>query len=133
MSQLREEYRPYSPKSDIHLPIDGVLEKADFTSDEGAQQGDGLASAGFCVTMRPEVCQLGAELAPHGGAARFDFAARAHTGAASVKRRRTARRLRHTPGHLLDTLLGRIGFGSGAGVDPASVVSQRCSEKRLEP
>ena len=61
------------PKSDIHLPIDGALEKADFASEEGAQQGDGLASAGFCATIHPEVCQLDAELGPHGGAARFDM------------------------------------------------------------
>ena len=63
----------YCPKSDVHLPIDGGLEKAGFTSDEGAQQGDGLASAGFCVTIHPEVCQLDAELVPYGGAARFDM------------------------------------------------------------
>ena len=63
----------YCPKSDIHLPIDGALEKADFASEERAQQGDGLASAGFCVTIHPEVCQLDAELGPHGGAARFDM------------------------------------------------------------
>ena len=61
------------PKSDIHLPIDGALEKTDFASPEGAQQGDGLASADFCATIHPEVCQLDAELGPHGGAARFDM------------------------------------------------------------
>ena len=30
-----------------------------------------MASAGFCVTIHPEVCQLDAELVPYGGAARF--------------------------------------------------------------
>ena len=37
------------------------------------QQGDGLASADFCVGLHPEIKVLDAEVAVAGGAARFDM------------------------------------------------------------
>ena len=57
----------------MHLTIDGALEKADLTSDQGDQRGHGLASANFCMTIHPGSCQLDAELAPGGGSAHFDI------------------------------------------------------------
>ena len=62
-----------SPKSPVYLPGAAGLDEATFTSSEGAQQGDSLASAAFCVAVHPEIKQLDAELAAGGGAARFDM------------------------------------------------------------
>ena len=45
---------------------------ADFPYEDGVQQGDAFASAGFCVGVHPEARALGAELWEHGGAAQLD-------------------------------------------------------------
>ena len=44
---------------------------ADFSSEEGVQQGDGLASAGLCAGIHPEIRKLDVAVAASGGAARF--------------------------------------------------------------
>ena len=62
----------YSPEAPILL-LGSADSLADSPSAEGMQQGDGLASTGFCVCIYPEVCQLDAAVAMHGGAARFDM------------------------------------------------------------
>ena len=42
-------------------------------SDEGVQQGNALASAGFCAAIHPDVVALDAKLAASGGTAKFDM------------------------------------------------------------
>ena len=66
----------YGPISDVVLAAPG-FPLAPFASEEGVQQGDGLATAGFCVGVHPEVCSLDAAVARAGGAARF-FSADGH-------------------------------------------------------
>jgi len=61
----------YVPESSIFLGTG--QNRADFLSAEGMQQGDGVASAGFCVGIHPEVKELDAEVGAAGGAARFDM------------------------------------------------------------
>ena len=46
---------------------------ASYTSAQGVQQEDGIAGAGLCVGIHPEVKQLDAEVSVHRGAARFDM------------------------------------------------------------
>ena len=60
----------YAPPSDIVLSTSG-LPMADFFAEEGVQQGDAFATSGSCVGIHPEVCRLDADVAEHGGAARF--------------------------------------------------------------
>jgi len=62
----------YCTQRVVYLARDG-LEAAPFVSDEGVQQGDGLASTAFCAGIHPEVKALDQELAEFGGAARFDM------------------------------------------------------------
>ena len=62
-----------SPESKVYFAGRHGLEEADYDSADGVQQGDALASAGFCVAIHPEVKALDAELALHGGAAKFDM------------------------------------------------------------
>ena len=59
-----------APASPIYL-AGADLATTPSDSEEGARQGDALASAGFCVGIHPEVRALDAELAPSGGAVRF--------------------------------------------------------------
>ena len=59
----------YSAESEVYWVGANGLERAFFASEEGAQQGDGLASAGFCVAIHPEVRLLDEELRAHGGTA----------------------------------------------------------------
>ena len=56
--------------SRILLAAEG-LQPAPFSSEEGVQKGDGPAGAEFCAGKHPEVKALDADLAMHGGAARF--------------------------------------------------------------
>ena len=65
-------YATHSGSPAIYLAAPGQP-VADFTSDEGAQQGDALASAGFCAALHPAVREVDEKLAPVGGAARFDM------------------------------------------------------------
>ena len=37
------------------------------------QQGDPLVSAGFCISIHPEICALDAHMQRHGGFAKFDM------------------------------------------------------------
>jgi len=61
----------YVHESDIYL--DARSAPVDFKSAEGMQQGDGLASSGFCVGIHPEVLDLDADVGRYGGAAKFDM------------------------------------------------------------
>ena len=57
-------------RSPIYL-ASGSVDRAEFESEEGVQQGDGPASTAFCAGIHPEVKALDAELGQVGGAARF--------------------------------------------------------------
>ena len=63
----------YETESDIYWPRQRGLERSDFPSAEGMQQGDPFASAGFCVGIHPEVLDLDGELQVVGGFAKFDM------------------------------------------------------------
>jgi hypothetical protein len=56
----------HAPRIPVYLSVMG-LERADFDSAEGLQQGDGPASVSFCAGIHPEVVALDVD----GGAARF--------------------------------------------------------------
>ena len=87
----------YAPATPILLASAGMPE-AEFSSEEGVQQGDGVAGLGFCAAMHPEIKALDAELAPSGGTAKFDQDDGYAAGAAAVvfpAVQRFARELQH--------------------------------------
>ena len=55
----------YAGTPSIYLAAEGLVQ-ADFKSEEGVQQGDGLASAEFCVAIHDEMVALDSLLQRHG-------------------------------------------------------------------